>query len=464
MKVVLIAVNLFIISHLLIACAAQNSHQCTRIRVGEVTPTSAIVWTRLSQNSQRNANGPESAGPHTPLSQLIKSRYDCPGARGTIQLQYSTSSGFSNSVTTSAFSVGPTSDYTKKFYLKNLKPGTVYYYRSITASPSGEKHQPRSGKFRTAPTSSSEAGVSFTVLTCQRHVDLDNKAGFNIYPSMTKLNPNFTISLGDLVYYDNEWPETKTRDLARYHWHRMYSLPRLLEYHSQFPGYFTRDDHDTRENDCAASDGIKAGDFSFQDGADIFQEQMPIVDGAVMYRTFTWGKHLKFWILASRDYRVKNNWGSDGPKKTLLGERQKAWLKQTVSASKSTWNIIVSPNPIVGPDKESKADNLSSKQFKYEGDEIRKFLSSKKNTFVITGDRHWQYHSVDPTTKLNEFSIGPASNEHVNQAPGENLEYHKFYRPLGGFFPVHVAGGGSSVSFHFHSVTGQVVYQYTAKR
>ena len=64
------------------------------------------------------------------------------------------------------------------------------------------------------------------------------------------------------------------------------------------------------------------------------------------------------------------------------------------------------------------------------------------NFFVACGDRHWQYHSVHPETKVHEFSCGPASDEHAGGSPGLDKEYHQFHRVKGGFLSVNVKREG----------------------
>jgi alkaline phosphatase D len=60
---------------------------------------------------------------------------------------------------------------------------------------------------------------------------------------------------------------------------------------------------------------------------------------------------------------------------------------------------------------------------------------------VLCGDRHWQYHSVDPKTGLQEFGCGPASDEHASGTPGEDKSLHRFHRVKGGFLKLQVTAG-----------------------
>ena len=46
---------------------------------------------------------------------------------------------------------------------------------------------------------------------------------------MLALKPQFVVFTGDNVYYDADAPGARTPRLARYHWERMFSLPREVE-------------------------------------------------------------------------------------------------------------------------------------------------------------------------------------------------------------------------------------------
>ncbi|MCA9045773.1 MAG: alkaline phosphatase D family protein, partial [Planctomycetaceae bacterium] len=158
----------------------------------------------------------------------------------------------------------------------------------------------------------------------------------------------------------------------------------------------------------------------------------------------------------------------DGPKKTIWGEEQKAWFKQTVQESDAAWKILISPTPFVGPDRTGKNDNHANGGFTHEGDELRHWIReyTQGNFAVICGDRHWQYHSIHPETGLHEFSVGAASNEHAGGTPGLNPEYHQFHRVKGGFLSVHVFREGDKprATFEHRDIDGAVVYSYTFKQ
>jgi alkaline phosphatase D len=144
-------------------------------------------------------------------------------------------------------------------------------------------------------------------------------------------------------------------------------------------------------------------------------------------------------MVEGRDFRTPNK-QPDGPAKTIWGRRQKEWFFQTVKESDATFRILISPTPLVGPDRANKNDSYANKGFTYEGNEIRKFIGDQKNMYVICGDRHWQYVSVDPKTGVREYACGPSSDAHAGGF-NESLrtDMHRYLRIKGGFLLVTVA-------------------------
>ena len=82
------------------------------------------------------------------------------------------------------------------------------------------------------------------------------------------------------------------------------------------------------------------------------------------------------------------------------------------------------------------------------------------NLVVVNGDRHWQYHSVDPESGLNEFSCGPVSDSHATHFPYD-LKYHRFLRIKGGFLTVSLEGTEERprLLVQHHEVDGQIVHK-----
>lgn len=442
-----------------------GSRQASGIKIGEVTTDSALIWARRTARSERKGDGYKAQGRTGELPpdniEVTDMEGSCPGEAGSIRVTYAPTNTPLLSRSTNWVRVGADGDYSHRFALRGLKPYTEYSISVETRSVGSETDAPVNARFRTAPGSSDARQVSFAVVTGQAYVDLDHREGFLIYDAFRKLRPDFLVLTGDNVYYDSEDPRAVNTALARYHWERMYSLPKIAAALREIPVYWEKDDHDIYADDCWPGRVVpKMGEFSFEEGQKIFSQQAPIPNPP--YRSVRWGRELELWFTEGRDYRSPNN-APDGPGKTIWGEPQKRWLKQSLRASDARWKVIVSPTPIVGPDRPKKADNHANRAFEHEGNEFRRWVRDQKfeNLFVACGDRHWQYHSVHPETGLNEFSCGPASDQHAGGSPGEDPKYHRFHRQLGGFLLVRAVprGGNSHLVFELRDVHGDIVYE-----
>lgn len=448
------------------------SRQATGLRIGEVTHDSAVIWSRLTLNSERNIAGvlipgravgkrpDEWAIVPVPTSELEGA---CPPADGRVRIRYDSQFPLSpESKSTAWVEVTAAADGIHKFCLDGLRPNTTYHIVSESTGPEGSpRHSPLQGQFTTAPLPSDPHSVRFCVMTCQGYPDRGHRDGHAIYPAMQALSPRFACLTGDLVYYDNDEPRAVTPPLARYHWERMFSLPRLREFTRNVATYWLKDDHDTVNNDTWP--GCTQGELTFEEGQRMFREQAPMLADGPAYRTYRHGKDLQIWLLEGRDHRSAND-SPDGESKTILGAEQKAWLKETLAASDATWKVLVSPTPFVGPDRVKKSDNHANSAFAHEGNELRDWFAKNvpRNFFVVCGDRHWQYHSVHSGTGLHEFSVGPASNEHAGGSPGEDPQIHRFHRVQGGFLAVSISRRDkvSHIRFELRDVEGKVAYGF----
>ena len=456
----------------LIANAAESLpvRQAMGTKVGEVTDTTARVWTRLTAAVERNHAGPAIGGKvrkgeppavNVPVADLEGA---CPGAPGRIRVHYSTAHDLRDAQTTAWVDVSAETDFSHQFALAGLKPTTMYHYATETSGPGGTPvHGTFRGRFTTAPSPSAPSELRFCAMTCQGYPDRDHPDGHPIYPAMLACAPQFVVFTGDNVYYDNDAPRADSIELARYHWQRMFSLPRQVELLRHVSSYFEKDDHDTLRNDSWPE--TKMGALTFAEGQDIFRQQVPLGDS--IYRTFRWGRDLQIWLTDGRDFRSPNTM-ADGPQKTIWGAGQKAWFKRTVAESDATWKVLISPTPLVGPDRGNKNDNHANVGFQAEGDELRAWLQANvpENFFIICGDRHWQYHSVHPLTGVREFSCGPASDSHASGSPGEDPTYHRYHRVKGGFVTVTLKreAGKSVIVCEHRDVNGAVQHEWRGAR
>lgn len=383
------------------------------IKIGEVKQDSAIVWLRLTENPDFRTDGtvfkPEDEAIPEGL-RLGDMRFSLTGREGEARVGYRPQNGRGFFKWSKWRSVDASKDYTAQFRFSRLDPGTAYEVvaESRIARSNGKKIR-HEGGFTTAPDSDSDADVSFVVVTCHDFIRRDDpENGHFIYPAMAKLKPDFLVHAGDIEYYDKPGPWAKTVELARYKWNRLFALPYQRNFYSNHAAYFIKDDHDTLKNDSWP--GQTYGEITWDQGLALFREQVPM--GEKTFRSIRWGKHLQIWMVEGRDFRSPNDM-TDGPEKTIWGAAQKKWFFDSFERSDATFRILISPTPIVGPDRANKNDNHANAGFTHEGDEIRSFLSRQKNAYVICGDRHWQYVSVHPDAGVWEFSCGPGADQHA---------------------------------------------------
>lgn len=437
---------------------ANGAHMANGIKIGEVNSTSAIIWTRLTANAERNVKGlpfkKVKLDEQPEYADLSLMQGSVVGKKGEVKVKYWPAGKPDKSIATDWVKVDETSDFINQFRIEKLQPDTKY--EVLVKGRASEDRCLIQGKFRTAPTKDDGEDISFVVTTCGDYPRRDDDAnGHVIYQTMLGLAPDFLVHAGDAEYYDKPKPYAINKRLARFKWNRIYSMPFLRTFHNQVPCYFIKDDHDTVKNDCWP--GAHYGDLTWEQGVAIHKEQVPM--GNKPYRTVRWGKHLQIWLVEGREFRSPNSM-KDGPKKTIWGEEQKKWFFETVEQSDATFKILLSATPVVGPDRKNKKDNHSNANFTYEGNQIREFIAKQGNMFIVCGDRHWQYATIDPKTGAREFSCGPASDRHAAgyKEDADPLR-HKYLLVKGGFLRVMVKNETKQLVFNHHAVDGTVRYK-----
>ena len=465
---------------------ANGVHMANGVKIGEVTSTTGTIWVRLTARADYKCDGLEFQEPQlekTPDGDKVDTARSSPehgychqiphghrleemqtvvpGARGQVRLRYWPENEIAKAVSVDWAPVDASRDFTRQFRLSSLRPGTRYEF-VVEDRSSGDAAVMASvrNSFRTAPTIDVDSEVTFTVVTGQNWRTRDDPRGQKIYPIMSGLRPSFFVHTGDIVYYDSVGPWVTSIELARLKWNRTYSQPFLRDFHNHVPSYFIKDDHDSWQNDCWPTQANnRMGQFTWEQGRRVFLEQVPM--GERTFRTIRWGKHLQVWLVEGRDFRSPND-APDGPGKTIWGSEQDEWFRRTVTASDATFRVLISPTPILGPDrqwKEAKSDNHVASSRSWEGSRLREFISSQKNIFIACGDRHWQYVSVDPSSGLREYSCGPTTDQHATTLKNDDYRLLRYLGERGGFLAITVEkkNGAPSIVFRHYDVNGKVV-------
>jgi alkaline phosphatase D len=321
------------------------------VAAGEVTPTSALLWTRAPR-----------------------------AGKVTVELASSPFAPVGSARAAAA-------DFTIRVAAKGLRPSTVYAYRFRQGSSTSTV-----GHFRTAPAPKSAAAVRFAVSgDADATPGPDGKPAYNlfqVYARMAAEQNDFNINLGDTIYSDSEVGGAKQALTVQAKWAKYrlgLALPALRAFRASTGSYSQWDDHEFINDFSKAENGAAV----YAAGVKAFTDYAPVrtgVDG--LYRTFRWGKNVELFFPDERSFRsAKASAGGactvsgavdlaptapaavrktfallapslalpvpqacidtiNDPARTMLGQRQLQRFLADVRRSTATFKVIVNEVPI----------------------------------------------------------------------------------------------------------------------
>ncbi|WP_447977632.1 alkaline phosphatase D family protein [Candidatus Nitrospira bockiana] len=381
------------------------------VAVGDVTSASALLWFRTS--------GPAKA--------LVK-----------------WTDGEERSLRSTLVQTTFEHDYTAKVLLEDLQPGRRYDYSVLTGPPGAPEDALRApegadGSFQTPPANDERAPVTFVWSGDLGGQQRCRPAGrsYEIFDRIREVAPAFMIFLGDTIYADERCSappnepgsDFQASTLEEYRSKHRYqredaSLRRLLQ---GIPIYVIWDDHEVRNNFSGPLDPQMP--IGRQALLDYWPIRTPPHDPGRLYRRIRWGRHLELFILDTRQYRSSNA-HPDGPNKTMLGSRQRAWLLDGLRESTATWKIVVTSVPLSNPKggtllmpgNDSWARGADGTGFLTELQGIVGAARGVRNIVWLAGDVHYtQVNVYDPDgdgqTDFHEFIAGPLSARQGRPVP-----------------------------------------------
>lgn len=469
---------------------------CMACMVGELREFSAIVQARLI------------AAPDS--SPVDGSTWDIPGAWGVVQFQLEEINSTSEPswVQTKSGMAISERDFIARVQFESLKANQQYLCRIQYGRDETDLQNGPTLRFRTLAGRASDPSVRFVVVTgmnyakfhgdqridreqhrVENNIDLppsyegaDRMLGYPALSSIVDAQPNFFIGTGDNVYYDTpDKFRAKSLTEMRQKWHEQFAQTLYQELFASVPTYWMVDDHDYRVDDC---DNSGMYEPLPETARNVVLEQLPYAPfeepAARTYRTVRVSKSLQIWLVENRMYRSPNAM-PDGPKKSIWGEEQSRWLRRTLLESDAPYKLLISPTPMVGPDDLRKTDNhCDVNGFQWERDAFFEWLSKHdligNGFYIVCGDRHWQYHAVDPSG-VEEFSCGALvdANARLARMPGDPKgtdpdgtirHLHVQTEPSGGFLVITCSKRDSDqkavLNFAFADELGKTLYEHTA--
>ena len=236
----------------------------------------------------------------------------------------------------------------------------------------------------------------------------------------------FFLFLGDNVYIDHpERPVTQ-----QFCYYRRQSRPEFQRFSSHTALYAIWDDHDFTFNDGKGSPYRDKPEWKM-DVWRLFRNQWvnPAYGGGEenpgCWFSFSYGD-VDFFMLDCRYYREQ----PDGnPGASMLGDVQKAWLKEKLNASKATFKVLASSVPWAKGTKPGSLDTWDGHP--QEREEIFSYIEDNEieGVILISADRHrsdvWKIQRPDGYD-FYEFESSKLSNIHTHRImPGAIYGYNK---------------------------------------
>jgi phosphodiesterase/alkaline phosphatase D-like protein len=243
------------------------------VAAGEVTSSSAVLWTRAP-----------SAGP--------------------VVAELSADARFRRGVVRRTYRVTRATDLTLRVTVRRLRPGTRYAYRFRAGRAVSAV-----GRFTTASGPSSTAPVEFAY-SGDADATPDPRTGapafnqFAVYARMAAEGNAFNVNLGDTIYSDSgvggAAPAlTIPQKWAKYR--QNLALPALRRLRASTGLYSHWDDHEFI-NDFSRPEH---GDALYRAGVEAFADYAPVAYSATegLYRSVRWGRNLELFFLDERSFR-----------------------------------------------------------------------------------------------------------------------------------------------------------------
>lgn len=370
---------------------------------GDPQPHSVIIWTKaIGENSQ-------------PVP---------------IKWQVATDTTMQNIVANGNETANASSAYSIKIEVKNLQPGTTYFYRF----ESGNTFSPI-GRTKTAPVIADS--LKFAVVSCSNY----EQGYFNAYRLIANRHDvDAVIHLGDYIYeygagkidgkrtVRTHIPTHEILSLQDYRSrYAQYRLDKdLQEVHRLHPFITEWDDHEFANNtykEGAKNHQSDEGDWETRKAIarKVYFEWLPITEneGEKVTRKISYGNLADLFMLDGRvEGRSKQGNGPydtiiQSAIRTMLGRPQSDWLTRGILKSQAKWKVI--GNQVVFSEvdahqltKEHAINEDAWDGYPVERQEIMDsfYAHSIKNLIVITGDIHlsWAFDLVQNPKDKNKYN------------------------------------------------------------
>lgn len=241
-----------------------------------------------------------------------------------------------------------------------------------------------------------------------------------IWDVIVKEKPDCFLFIGDNIYLPNklkEFPKKRNEVFKLYcdSYDRERQMPEMQALLRSTYSFALWDDHDFGKNNSNRKwpwKGVAREALNLY-----FPNNYGLPDAKGCFYRFAWGD-IDVFMTDDRTFRDPND---DPARRTFLGEKQLAWLKDGLAQSKASFKLIVCGNQILADTHPHESWGV---QFRPERDAFLEWLWEKKITGVIflSGDRHFAEltRKRDPKGKggdLWELTSSPLANDAYKDGP-----------------------------------------------
>jgi len=465
---------------------------------GDVTSTSAVIWSRSDRPAQ-------------------------------MFVEWSTTESFRDVRRVRGPAALFNCDFTSKLDLTDLPAGGKIFYRVQFEDLSQPKirSQPVTGSFRTPSRSRRDVFFAWSGDTAGQGFGINpDFGGMKIYEAIRRQQPQFFIHSGDTIYADGPIPEQIKLDdgtiwknvtteatskvaetTAEFRGNYLYNLldKNVRRFNAEVPQLVQWDDHETLNNwypgEMLRDDAryrVKSVSLLAARAKRAFMEFTPIRTSLRapdrIYRAFHYGPSLDILMIDLRTFRGPNSPNRQtkrGPATTFFGGAQLRWLKRQLLLSKATWKIIASDMPIglIIRDGARNFENGANGNGPPLGRELEiadllRFIKAKRirNVAWLTADVHYaaaHYYSPEKARftefspfwefvagPLNAGTFGPNELDNTFGPEVRFLSIPKDLKPrrpptdgLQFFGTVRIDGKSKTLTVALHNLTGKTLHR-----
>lgn len=267
-----------------------------------------------------------------------------------------------------------------RFDVPDLKPNVTYHYGFKV---NGIIETDKTGKFRTFPDGPSGFTIAFG--SCA-----ETGSNHPVFETIQKADPLLFIHMGDIHYSDIDEDELRLYSMG---YEKVLRSPRQSSLYANVPIAYIWDDHDYGPNN---SDASTYGKREARRAYDDYVPHYPLIDSddnGAIYQAFTIGR-VRFILTDLRSQKTPYQ-ELDNKDKTILGKKQKEWLKKELLEGKKKYPLIVwvSTIPWIGLPWNDKYDSKKGdawNRYATERREIANFIEEEgiTNLAMLSGDAH----------------------------------------------------------------------------